>query len=299
MTRPAIAALVVLILGLLVVSGWWQPQAPVVPDRQPFITQRPNLNLEANAHRGGGLYAPENTLASIEAAISRGAKSVELDVRYTAEGVPVLMHDATVDRTTNGEGPIENYTLFELQALDAGSWFSAEYADTRVPTLEQALEVVQGRACVYWDAKVPPTMRAVELFQQYGYGFEPGCLVIRTYDEWTNMLHLLWPDAPLIRMAKDPALLEEMVSDYPWLAAVRVQSNRLDTALVDRAHALGLRVFVRAANIDDDPAGESGDDQSILFNSVAASGADVITLDNLDAFNTWQAGSLSAEPARR
>jgi glycerophosphoryl diester phosphodiesterase len=291
MTRPAIAALVVLILGLLVVSGWWQPHAPDAPDRQPLVTERPNLNLQMNAHRGGGLYAPENTLASIEAAIARGAAWVELDVRYTADGVPVLFHDEVVDRTTDASGPLENHTLTELQALDAGSWFSTDYADTTVPTLEQALAVMQGRICVYWDAKALPTMRAVELFRQFG--FAQDCLVIRTYDEWTNMLHLLWPDAPLIRMAKDPALLEEMVSDYPWLAAIRVQSNRLDAALVDKAHALGLRVFVRAVNIDD----ESGDDQSQLFDSVAASGADVITLDDMDAFNTWKAGSLSAEPA--
>jgi glycerophosphoryl diester phosphodiesterase len=285
MTRPAIAALVVLILGLLVVGGWWQPHAPDVPDRQAIVTQRPNLNVQTNAHRGGGLYAPENTLASIEAAVARGATWVELDVRYTADGVPVVFHDETVDRTTNGTGLLEDFTLAELQALDAGSWFGAAFAATTVPTLEQALALMQGRVCAYWDAKALPTLRAVELFHEYG--FARGCLVIHTYDEWINMLHLFWPDAPLIRMAKDPALLAEMASDYPWLAAVRVQS--VDAPLVDQAHALGLQVFVRATDADDAP--------ELLFERVAGSGADVITLDDLDAFNSWQAGSQSTQPA--
>jgi glycerophosphoryl diester phosphodiesterase len=289
MTRPAIAALVVLILGLLVVSGWWQPHAPAVPARQAVVTQRPNLNVQTNAHRGGGLYAPENTLASIAAALARGATWVELDVRYTADGEPVVFHDETVDRTTNGTGLLEGFTLAELQALDAGSWFGAAFAATTVPTLEQVLALMQGRACAYWDAKALPTLRAVELFHEYG--FARGCLVIRTYDEWTNMLHLFWPDAPLIRMAKDPALLPDMVSAYPWLAAVRVQSDRLDPLLVDQAHALGLQVFVRATDVDDAP--------ELLFERVAGSGADVITLGDLDTFNSWRAGSLTTRPPGR
>ena len=176
MTRPAIAALIFLIFGLLIVSGWWQPYAPDLPDRQPLVTQRPNLNLQLGAHRGARFDAPENTLAAIKAAIERGAAWVELDVRYTSDGVPVLFHDADVSRTTDGTGPLENYSLKDLQALDAGSWFNESFAGTPVPTLEEALKVSQGKVCIYWDAKGLPTQRAVELFQYYG--FERGCLVV-------------------------------------------------------------------------------------------------------------------------
>jgi glycerophosphoryl diester phosphodiesterase len=279
MTRPAIAALIFFIFGLLIVSGWWQPHAPDVPDRQPLLTQRPNLNLQLGAHRAGSPYAPENTLPAIEAAIERGAAWVELDVRYTSDGVPVLFHDEDVSRTTNATGLLEDYSLEDLQVLDAGSWFAADYAGTTVPTLEQALALMQGRTCAYWDAKALPTRRAVELFQRYG--FKRGCLVIRTYDEWSNILHLLWPDAPLIRGVAEPLGLAEMVADHPWLAAIRVAPQRLDEAMVDAAHVLGLSVFVRVK--------ESGEEARIYINHAAVSGADVIALADLEAFIAWQA----------
>ena len=279
MTRPAIAALILLVFGLLIVSGWWQPYAPDLPDRQPLVTQRPNLNLQLAAHRGARLDAPENTLAAIKAAIERGAAWVELDVRYTSDGVPVLFHDADVSRTTDGTGPLENYSLKDLQALDAGSWFNESYAGTPVPTLEEALKVSQGKVCIYWDAKGLPTQRAVEIFQYYG--FERGCLVVNIYNEWDNILHLLWPEAPLIHAAGHPDQLPVLLDNQPWLAAVRVAPQQLDEAIVAAAHALGLSVFVRI--------NESGDEARVYIDHAAASGADVITLADLDVYTDWQA----------
>lgn len=92
------------------------------------------------AHRGAAAIAPENTLAAMRLSFERGVDFVEADLHLSADGVPVLMHDPTVDRTTNGSGAVANLTLAELQTLDAGSWFGAEYAGERVPTLEQFLD---------------------------------------------------------------------------------------------------------------------------------------------------------------
>ena len=94
------------------------------------------------SHRGGGATAPENTLPAISAALAAGFDYVEVDVALTADRHPVLMHDATVDRTTNGHGRMSALTLAEVQALDAGSWFDAEYAGTRVPTFTEFLDVL-------------------------------------------------------------------------------------------------------------------------------------------------------------
>lgn len=87
------------------------------------------------SHRGAAALAPENTLAAFRLAIDQGVDFVETDVQLTADGVAVLMHDPDVDRTTNGRGALADHTFEQLAALDAGSWFSADYAGERVPTL--------------------------------------------------------------------------------------------------------------------------------------------------------------------
>lgn len=87
------------------------------------------------AHRGGGIVAPENTLAGMRAARAHGYEMVEFDVKLSRDGVAVLMHDDDVDRTTDGAGPAASKSHAELAALDAGSWHSPDYAGEPVPTL--------------------------------------------------------------------------------------------------------------------------------------------------------------------
>ena len=98
-----------------------------------------------SAHRGYSTAAPENTIAALEAARLAGATVAEIDVRPSADGALVLMHDATVDRTTNGSGPVGALSLSELRRLDAGRWFDRKFAGTPVPTLQEALRWSQGR----------------------------------------------------------------------------------------------------------------------------------------------------------
>jgi glycerophosphoryl diester phosphodiesterase len=107
------------------------------------------------AHRGasGKGLAPENTLAAIEMAIEIGVDSVEIDIHLTADGHVAVIHDRTVDRTTNGAGPVDQMTLDELKRLDAGSWFSDEFAGERVPTLQEVLDLVGWRTLLLIEAK--------------------------------------------------------------------------------------------------------------------------------------------------
>lgn len=90
-------------------------------------------------HRGAALLAPENTLISIERAAQAGAKWIEIDTQLTSDKVPVVIHDETVDRCTNGSGKLSNLTLSEIKSLDAGSWFGKDFVGTTVPTLEEAM----------------------------------------------------------------------------------------------------------------------------------------------------------------
>jgi glycerophosphoryl diester phosphodiesterase len=115
---------------------------------------RPDGSHEIIAHRGFSARAPENTLAALEAALLAGADAVEWDVQVASCGTPVLFHDAHLGRTSNGVGPIRRRTLGQLKQLDAGAWFSAAFAGERIPSLEEALELVRGRvARAYCEVK--------------------------------------------------------------------------------------------------------------------------------------------------
>lgn len=105
-------------------------------------------------HRGDPSEAPENTLRAINRAFAIGARMVEIDVRLSRDGVPVIMHDETVDRTTNGKGLVSQMTVAQLKALDAGSWMSPKYAGERVPTLAEALQAAKGKGPLLLDLKV-------------------------------------------------------------------------------------------------------------------------------------------------
>jgi len=100
------------------------------------------LNL---AHRGASVVAPPNTLAAFKKAVELGADGVEFDVQLSADGVPVVVHDFTVDATTDGSGRVADLTLAQLQELDAGSAFDPAFTGERIPTLEQVLETMGHR----------------------------------------------------------------------------------------------------------------------------------------------------------
>ncbi len=103
-------------------------------------------DIEIIGHRGYAGRAPENTLVSLDAAMIAGAPAVEFDVHVAACGTPIVIHDETLDRTTDGVGPVSGRTVEQLRTLDAGSWFEAEFAGERIPTLADALDRVAGRA---------------------------------------------------------------------------------------------------------------------------------------------------------
>ena len=100
------------------------------------------------AHRGASAHAPENTLAAFELAIEQGADGIELDVKLSADGKVVVIHDPTVDRTTGAHGRVKDLPLAELRAMDAGSSFSVKFQNERIPTLEEVFETVGKRTFI-------------------------------------------------------------------------------------------------------------------------------------------------------
>jgi glycerophosphoryl diester phosphodiesterase len=100
------------------------------------------------AHRGASAHAPENTLAAFELALAQGADGIELDAKLSADGQVVVMHDATVDRTTDSHGRVKDLSLAELRSLDAGAFLAEKYRGEKVPALEEVFEALGKRMFV-------------------------------------------------------------------------------------------------------------------------------------------------------
>jgi glycerophosphoryl diester phosphodiesterase len=163
------------------------------------------------AHRGYSAVAPENTLPAIEAAVRAGASKIEFDVRTTADGVPVVIHDRSVDRTTDGTGEIVDLTVDEVRALDAGSWFSPGYAGIRVPLLSEVLDLLTG-AHLLLEIKPPATLEQVKVILEMVA--ERGLLgrtVVQSFDpDVVRLVREAAPDVPrgLLRLRLEEDTVE-------------------------------------------------------------------------------------------
>lgn len=104
-------------------------------------------------HRGACGYAPENTLASFQLALDQGAHGVEFDVHLTKDGVPVVIHDFSLDKTTSGHGLVVDHTWEDLEALDAGSHKGLEFAGEPIPTLEEVIRLLAGKMAMNIEVK--------------------------------------------------------------------------------------------------------------------------------------------------
>ncbi|MBM3819829.1 MAG: hypothetical protein FJW14_12555 [Acidimicrobiia bacterium] len=177
------------------------------------LRQRPAPPPRARVicHRGNSADAPENTLAAIEAAFAVGCDLSEIDVRLSRDGVPVVVHDETVDRTTNGTGNVADLTLAQLKALDAGSWKGKQFAAERIPTLAEALRAAYGRGKLLLDvpvagmgAVIAGTFRTAGIPQSYA-------LVATWDDEQRRDFAVHVPGATIVQAEAPP---ERWDADY-------------------------------------------------------------------------------------
>lgn len=207
-------------------------------------------------HRGAAGEAPENTLAAFELALDQGADGVEFDVHLTADGVPVVIHDFRLERTTSGRGRVRRHTLAQLRRLDAGSWFNrrhpaharAQYAGLRIPTLGEALAWVRVRKCPAYieikQGRIP--YRAIEskvLGEIYRVGVRRLATVISFHYPTLKRLRRLDSQIalgldctrPLLALRRAQALRATTIAPH-WAFASR--------RFLARAHQAGIRVVV-------------------------------------------------------
>src|SRR6201996_3655904 len=144
-----------LLIGYTLAGGVAGAQTAWTPKDDP-------KTIKVISHRGEHLHHPENTMPAFQAAIDAGADYFELDVRTTSDKKFVIMHDKTLDRTTNGSGEVSQRTFDEIRALDAGAKFSPAFAGTRVPTLDEAFDLAHGKINVYVDTKEADAQQLVD-----------------------------------------------------------------------------------------------------------------------------------------
>lgn len=120
------------------------------------------------AHRGASAEAPENTLAAFRRALEAGADGIELDVHLSRDGIPVVIHDETLERTTDGEGTVAACSCDVLRSLDAGFWFDPHFAGEPLPTLDETLRLLAGRLRLNLEVKAVRAGTAVaEMLRRY------------------------------------------------------------------------------------------------------------------------------------
>lgn len=230
-----------------------------------FETVTPPRTLQAMAHRGAASRAPENTAAAIERSIADSVEWVEIDLRLTKDGHHVLMHDATVDRTTDGHGAVRAKSLAEIQALDAGVKFATRFAGQKVLSLEEALKLARGRVNLYLDCKDIEPAALCKAVTANGMTRQ---VVVYGSIETLRAVHSAGKGI-LPLMAKWDTGLDSFMKEVP-LAAVEVDAGDLTPELASRMHKEGLKVQAKALGKDDRPE---------VWERMAGAGADWVQTD--------------------
>lgn len=205
------------------------------------------------AHAACKGHAPENTLAGVRAALALGVDAIEVDVHCTADGVPVLIHDATVDRTTDGSGAVAALTLAELRRLDAGvRAFNGRFAGEHIPTLAEALDLTRGHCLLVVEVKAPGIEREVLSVLRPA---ADDVMVWSFFPEVVTRVRELAPAVPcaLLSPTLEGRPPEELLRTalQAHQQAVAVHHSSVDQELVRRAARRGLSVFAWTA---DEPA---------------------------------------------
>ena len=206
------------------------------------------------AHRGASAVAPENTLAAITRAADLGARSVELDVMLSADGVPVIIHDTDLDRTTNGTGPVAAQSFDTLARLDAGSWYGEAFAGEGIPSLTDAVALILSRdMALNLEIKPSPgedratASHAIEMLA----------------DIWSDPATLVLSSASIeaLVVARDaaPQWRRGFIADIPppdWrdlfadlgFASLHCEASTATPSLIEEVHAAGYRLLAYTVN---------------------------------------------------
>ena len=217
----------------------------------PKSNARPKSILVV-AHRGAHTEAPENSLAAISRAIDLGCDYVEVDVRQTRDGALVLMHDSSVDRTTDGTGKVADLTLSKVSTLHLKPRGLDSPAARRVPTFDEALRLCRGRIRVLVDNKAGPPSKVIAALEAHGMLED-----VVVYDSVERLRELKRLSPTLSIQPPHPGSIEEITRLVENLAPQTLDGNAVEwnREQVDAAHQAGARVWVDNLGERDNEAG--------------------------------------------
>lgn len=199
------------------------------------------------AHRGANHVAPENTLPAFQKAIDVGAHGVELDVQLTVDGVPVVIHDAAVDRTTNGSGLVSNLTIREIKSLDTGSYFDAHYRGVTIPTLEEVFDSIGNKTLINIELKASSNgyllgEKVCQLIATMGVG---GSVWFSSFNyKYLKQARKVLPSIPNGYLFSVRTLLQRIIEKSTHFEAVHPYYRCVTQKYVERVHRKNQRIAV-------------------------------------------------------
>ena len=212
------------------------------------------------AHRGASGIAPENTLAAVKAAIEMGVDMVELDVHQTRDDIAVVIHDKTVNRTSNGKGKVKDFTFDELQVLDSGSWFHPKFKNEKIPSLESVLQEVKGKVKLLIEVKETKysgiEKNIVQLLNKYDaknwciiQAFETGVLNnIQKLDPSIEIHKLVVGDIPGLPLHIDNCLRTGNIYKYNNTASINPNFKFVNKKTIQKIHGQGQKINTWTVN---------------------------------------------------
>jgi glycerophosphoryl diester phosphodiesterase len=213
------------------------------------------------AHRGSAESAPENTMAAFRKAVEAGADMIELDVRFTRDWLPVVIHDRTLRRTTTGSGQVRRTMCADLHSLDAGSWFHRDFSREHVPTLDEVLNWLPAHTGLNIEVKTDgdprsKTIRANILAGRLAGWNKTRTLLVSSFDHrFLQRFHRLSPSTPLgvlYMPVRDMRTLPSRLAGRVGAGVFICSRARLRRRWCFDAHAHGIRVAVYGVNTAND-----------------------------------------------
>lgn len=196
--------------------------------------------IEMVSHRGANRQAPENTFASARKAIEAGAAYIEIDVARSSDGIYYIIHDRTLDRTTNGTGLVSEAVSGYIDGLDAGSWFGHEFVGERVPRLYEFLQWIKGKAKVYFDYKDFDVNEIINMV--YELGLDQDVFFWFSDADMAKEFRTSDRNLPLKVNATSPGELDDLISTYnPQI--IECPITALTREFVDACHKRGLKIM--------------------------------------------------------
>jgi glycerophosphoryl diester phosphodiesterase len=229
------------------------------------------------AHRGASGHAPENTLAAYERAVQLGAGFIETDLHLTRDARFVAIHDATLERTTNGRGNVHDFTLAELRELDAGMWFDREFMGQRIPTLEEVLKFGKDHDVIFY----------LEVKYDAAWGMHHSLVAeLHKSESTARSIVISFDQSTLTALRQvDSTMMMGLLVDQPQVDFAKVATELGVRQLCPKADLVTPKLVVEAHRVDLQVATWTVDDAETM-RAVAAAGVDGIMSNFPDRLQT-------------